>query len=196
MFEMTQEGWLKVPVTQDEKNQCKVVGQQRTHYQKVIRGNADNPEYAGKTFRVMGADQDALGVMAEMAVVKALGLPTFDLSNWSYYVEDNRYKLPEIMWFLEVRRVNSPANPLKVFRKDVRDNALNVKTYIDFEAENGRVLSFKPYVYIQGWREATRGFEQGQYKSEDLRHVHKLEEPETLMEAFYSRLGFGYEVAA
>ncbi|ELP65480.1 hypothetical protein STRTUCAR8_08023 [Streptomyces turgidiscabies Car8] len=71
-----------------------------------------------------------------------------------------------------------------------------MKTYIDFEAENGRVLSFKPYVYIQGWREATRGFEQGQYKSEDLRHVHKLEEPETLMEAFYSRLGFGYEVAA
>lgn len=196
MFEVTQEGWLKVPVTKEEKDRCKEVGRQRTHFQKVIRGNVDNEAYRGKTFRVMGADQDALGVMAEMAVVKAMDLPTFDLSNWSYYVEDNRYKLPEIMWFLEVRRVTEPGNPLKVFSKDVKDNTINVKTYIDFEAENGRVKSYKPYVYIQGWREAKRGFDIGSYISQDLRHVYKLEEAETLKQAFYSRLGFGYEVAA
>jgi len=195
VFTTNEDGWVKVPVTPAEDARLWEEAFNRTHWNKVVKGNKDIAAYDHNHHPVIGVDQDFLGLRGELAVVKYLGLPTFDLAYWSYFATDGSHKFPEICRVVEVRRTNEPHSPLRIYKKDVKDDALNVKVYIPFKAENQQLLKQAPYVWVQGWVPAREGFYKGAYtRYEDLRLRYRLNDPETLQTAFEARLSL--EVAA
>ena len=129
---------------------------------------------------------DQMGVIGEMVVAKFLMLPLFDLRYWTYYVEDGSYNVPEIMGVVEVRRVNSPGNPLKLRQKDVDDRAINVKVYIPYVSNGQAITKLSMFGIVQGWEYAnpqTYAIAEGEGDSRSL-PANNLRSPDTLLAAF------------
>lgn len=183
-YESYNEDWVKVYFTQKERTLCKQYGRMRGEFQRS-KGNAHIAEYQNNEWPFSQPDADKLGVIAELLVVKYLGLPTFDSSVWCYYSENKSdYSKPEVAGLVEVRRVNEAYSPLRIYKKDVEDLALNVKVFIPWRAEGGQLAHVPNYGYVQGWVPAARAWENAQHISGNCRMRHTLNAPQTLLGTF------------
>lgn len=142
-------------------------------YNKGERGIPHIAEYEGKNFKKTGIPFETDGQAAEIAVAKFLGKPEA-YQGFSKNKED--YKRPDLLGVVEVRHVTDPNNPLRIYEKDAKAKALNVKTYVDGSL-----------VFIIGWKDALQHWDRGF----DRERAHALKSPDTLVEAVEARLGGG-----
>jgi hypothetical protein len=179
-------GWYFQPISKSERNECKELGMARTAWNRE-NNNAHNASYEGVNFKVFGWQQDAQSVLAEMAVWKYLELSRTD---WCDYTENKAAtKVPEIGGVAEVRRVTAVNNPLRVYVKDVDEQALMVSTYVHLTPEGNCA---EPGVWLRGWADAQDAWDKGMpdYRNYNLRlrNVNRLEEVDTLKNAYKERV--------
>ena len=175
MLQELLEGYGKVVLTKEELDRARYFGEKRTASHKHL--NDMNPTYRGIDFKVQGADQDTLGVMAEYGVIKYLGLDPRECDWHPFSPNKADWKKPDILGAIEVRRVTQVMNPLRVYEKDAKARVICVKTFI-----------LDNIVYVQGWKYAKDVW--GNNFARGTSNVAYLLEPvETLPEALERHLG-------
>ena len=141
-----------VELTQEEWEKATKFGKMRTD---MHRGTNHTPYYASKRFKISGKHQDALGVACEFAVVKALGLDPRKCGWVPFSTNKQDFKTPDILGFIEVRRVTESSNPFTAFSKDAVEGVVLVKAYVPGADVVDDQLVTDGYVELLGWEYAT-----------------------------------------
>lgn len=122
----------------------------------------DIADYKQEAFSLTSMQANRVGVVAEMAVVKWLGLPEEVLMNqcpevWAGYVPSSEYHKylgqPDILGVVEVRRAHRRSNPIPIRKKDVRAGAILVQAYVDLTWNSTKVIASNE-VELLGWADA------------------------------------------
>lgn len=143
-----------VPLEKEEVEQVRAWAVQRTEENK---GHSDIPEYDHRRFYLTPLQNNILGLAAEVAVCKFLGLDYMDQDVYLGFVPRERYaelKQPDIAGRYEVRSVRKPDNPLAIRTKDVKAKAIVVHTYVPHSLKTG----WEKKVHINGWVSAEAGW--------------------------------------
>lgn len=168
------EGAVAVPLSQQEKILATENGKALYQYNRVENGTGENPVHANRHYKETGVIFEAKSQGAEIAVAKFIGHPEAYIG---FSTNKDDFKRPDLLDLVEVRRVLDPNNPLMVFEKDAKADAIVVKTYY----ENNTV-------YILGWKAAKTVWENGQYVSRNARAGYALKPADTLVDAIEEAL--------
>lgn len=140
-------------MTDEEWSKAARFGKMRTD---MHGGTNHSAYYQGKQFKISGKHQDALGVACEYAVVKALGLDPRKCGWVPFSTDKQDFKTPDILGFIEVRRVTDPSNPFTAFPKDAVEGVVLVKAYVPGAEVVDDQLRTDGYVELLGWQYATQ----------------------------------------
>lgn len=147
-----------ITLSLEEMKWASAYGQARTTENE---GRSDIPEYRQEAFNLTNLQSNKVAVVAEMAVVKWMGLGEEVLKNerpdiWAGFVPESQYHLlgqPDILGVLEVRRANKKSSPIPIRSKDRRSGAIVVQAYVDYRWANGKIIP-SPDVELLGWSDA------------------------------------------
>lgn len=158
---------MYIMMTDEEMAWASAYGQART---TENQHRQDRKEYNPDNFNLSNLQSNKVAVLAEMAVVKWMGLPEEVLRNertdiWAGFVPESQYHLlkqPDILGTLEVRRANKKSSPIPIFRKDVEAEAIIMHAYVDYEQTNDKIVPLKE-VRLLGWADAKADWQTGEF---------------------------------
>lgn len=142
------------------------LGRLRTEENK---GRQDIADYKQEAFNLTSMQANRVGVLAEMAVAKWLGLPEEVLMNqcpdiWAGYVPSSEYDKylgqPDILGVIEVRRAHRRSSPIPIRRKDVRAGAILIQPYVDITWNGNKIIADNT-VELLGWADAPVDYQTG-----------------------------------
>lgn len=178
-----EEGTCKQELSIYDTDRARVFAQKRTHLHRVVRNTPHAAKFTGQNFKVTGEDQDYLSILAEISVVRFLGLDPRNCGWVPYSESSSDYHAPDILGLIEVRRVTQRENPLVAAEKDYKAQAIVVKVFIPFEAEDGKLVSHEDYAELLGWQYAEKVWNKGLPHFGGSRKYHRMQPIQTLAEA-------------
>lgn len=151
---------ITITFTKKEKEFIKRVAQLRTI---ETEGKRDIKAYGSVTKFFDCFENNVVAIMTEAAVVKFMGLdltktplevwPSFYIAEHKSFYDGSDVRIDGQNY--EVRRTNKKDNPLAVRSKDVKENTINIKTFIEYkEPVAGQKVPLEdivPVVYLMGW---------------------------------------------
>lgn len=157
-----------ITLTQEEMKWASAYGQARTTENQFRQ---DRKEYDPNNFNLSNLQSNKVACVAEMAVVKWMGLDEEVMRNerldiWAGFVPESQYHLlkqPDILGTLEVRRANRRSNPIPIFKKDVAAKAIIMHAYVDYtQKSDGKIIPDNE-VRLLGWADAEADWTTGNF---------------------------------
>lgn len=156
-----------IELTKEEVTFAGRMGMARTNENKNRRDIAD---YKQSAFNLTSLQANCVGVVAELAVAKWLGLPQDVLEGkrpevWAAFVEEADYGkflgAPDILGVIEVRRAHRRTSPIPIRKKDVRAGALLIQPYVDINYLADGKINCERTVELLGWADAPVDYKTG-----------------------------------
>lgn len=157
---------MKVELSPEEIRFARIAGDNRLAENK---GKQNIPDYDTRFFNLSDRDANRFGVYAEAGAFKALGgnVLKHDLTEWAHFVPNDHPDYEALIkgqadlnihgLSVEVRRANSPANPVPVRGKDKKAGVRVLQVYVPYSqplpsAEDPLPkATFHGYVELLGW---------------------------------------------
>lgn len=177
---------MKIEMTKQDRENAKEWGGLRTIENTWFN---DIPQYNKKYCTFTSFQANALGVYAELAVVKYLGLPK-DVQEgkrpdvWAAFVPLEEYskyiKQADIGGVVEVRRVNKRDFPITVRTKDLKQSdAIIIQAFVPFTRKENGLLGIPLEVEVNGWAPVS-DYSNGRIAPWDVTNTDRLVQPRSL----------------
>lgn len=158
-----------VRLSQDELNLAYEWGFQRA---SIMAAKADKPGSLKKNEFHTPVQADALGIAAEIAACKFLGVSYLNRGIYVPVAELDAYgnlpaecKVPDILGRYEVRRSEEAHTPIKMWDKDIDAKAWVLQAVVEHDhLDNGRIKA-SGFVEFIGWSDAAVDTKWARYKN-------------------------------